>query len=702
MIKNIHNVKSIDRCLDRGTSGRMDWLGVWDSNGIAMGDAGHRVGFTRALWNTFGAYATGLLSANPSGGWAAPDWTAGNSGGIDPAVAGAVQPAWLEEYRLGTRGTDEFANYWFNSSWLGTAPGVPSFSTIASIAGDATAQFDGTVGSPLNKDNVLRWHIAYATYSTGAGGVFYPTMRRSFTLDSVGSTTPAIVTTTGVDALVDMYIDALPITPQGVARRSFASVECQTGMNFAALVPTGPICILHTRYENPDRVTGVSYGGVLYQGGMSTRQAVLSVRAATQKSLGYHLSQMTRLQNVPKAERVIGFHVLQGQNDTNDVGPGGEARMSLGPNPAPSNTPEGCADNHHALFLDLRAAWVAEGFDPRNIFHLWGPYHPQGFSRRAWGGRVDDCLRRLSDQLETVAVAPRDEVITSTAVFAFNNWYDAGAPNDAHLTDRAAYCGWAEIAVDAMFPRPRVAITAPHATIAAYYLLYNSAGRVWDDIAKGWQNYDGANFARYAITMAQNGASGRWVGRLPIEVRAAGNYRATCYARAGGAAAEADAVIPGAEDVPIRFDGLRDRDEAASENADRIAGVSEVVAAAIADPGSGSGDVSIDHDGGAGVTVGGLPSAPDVLMVEDELGNPVDDAEVVAFRKTDYLADRRGVRQMQGYTRTDSDGRWVNPINVNPGTYILEIRRKGRTTGSVEVVVPPPDNFVSYPPVEVP
>jgi hypothetical protein len=695
MIKALHNATALARWNDRATTGRGDALGIWDSNGIASVDGGHWIGFTRALWTLFGAYASGVLPPNAYGGWGSGTWTHG-PGGIFPNDADSpAQPAWLERYRLGARdATSGYPGYWYGQTGAfghGTT-GYP----LAVIHGDPIVQFDGTTGSPLNKDNTLRYHYTYATFSTGSGGVFYPVLRQEGTLNYLATTTPTVVTTTGTDAVVDAYLDALATTPQGGARRAVSVIDAQANPHFGA-VPVGPVCILYSRWENPDAVRGMSYGGLLYQGGQPTRAAAEMLQATTPFALGKHFAQVVRLQNVPKSERMLLIWPQQGQNDTLD------GVLSVGPNPAMGNTPEGCADNHHAIIIAATAAWVAEGFDSKNIFFVMGGYHPQGYSRKSWGGRVDDCLRRLSDTVDNVAVIPRDEVVTSTLVLTANNWYAGAAPDDAHLANRAAYCGFADHVKDACWPRPRVIADAGHAVTATYYRLYDAAGRVWDDAAKGWTRYASAGYASYAVAMAQEGASGRWVGALPAELRTAGKYRAVACSRAGGSAAESDTVIA---TVDVDYDGLRDRD--AVELAEDTVKVGDVqddfympvdvvrvnggpatldTGGGAGGTGTGSGDFAIDHNGGASVTVNGVAAATDCMRILDG-ANGVDNVEIAAFLAATYAAGSRGATDRAGTTYTGSDGRWEAPLMLDNGSYVLVFSKGGYLIGTSTVGVP--------------
>jgi hypothetical protein len=473
MIQALHNAPALARFLDRTTTGRGDVVLVADSNGIHSTDAGHRIGFARAFWNLFDPYATGVLSPNPAGGWTADDWTVA-PGTSDPLTS-AAQAAWLEAYRLGVRQEDAWAPNWFsvNGTWgaLGGDYTINYAPSLGALLGDGTTNFDGTLGSPLNKANVVRAHFTYATFASGSGGLFYPSLRQVGSLTTLTATAPSVSTTTGVNGIADTYVDAPATIPGGATLRRTVGVAAQPHFHGVNML-VGPVTILGLRFENPAQVRGISYAAMLVQGGQPTRVAALTIQGATTTALGEYFRQATMLQNVADDQVMLLVHVVQGQNDT------GDTNQSVGPNPTASNTADGVADNHQAIIDAALAAWVAQGFTANNLFFLFGPYHPQARSRKVWGGQVDAALRKLADDNDNVAVA------------------------------------------------------------------------------KGFRPYLAAGYTRYAVAMAQEGASGRWAASLPAEMRTAGKYKAVVMSRAGGSAAESDTRI---DTVLIDYDGLRDR-----------------------------------------------------------------------------------------------------------------------------------------------
>jgi len=75
----------------------------------------------------------------------------------------------------------------------------------------------------------------------------------------------------------------------------------------------------------------------------------------------------------------------------------------------------------------------------------------------------------------------------------------------------------------------------------------------------------------------------------------------------------------------------------------------------------GSGSVSVDHNYGG----------TDNLTYIVDGGAAVEDAIVQAFLKTDYDAGNRTRNYVKGETRTDANGRWDDPLRLDPATYVI-------------------------------
>jgi hypothetical protein len=87
--------------------------------------------------------------------------------------------------------------------------------------------------------------------------------------------------------------------------------------------------------------------------------------------------------------------------------------------------------------------------------------------------------------------------------------------------------------------------------------------------------------------------------------------------------------------------------------------------------GSGDGAIVVGDDYGGG----------DYRV--ESAGIPVDDAVIRAFLADDYDAGRRTAVHVKGETTTDVAGRWINPLLLDPGDYVLLVARQGAFSPAV-------------------
>lgn len=96
---------------------------------------------------------------------------------------------------------------------------------------------------------------------------------------------------------------------------------------------------------------------------------------------------------------------------------------------------------------------------------------------------------------------------------------------------------------------------------------------------------------------------------------------------------------------------------------------------------TGHGPTPVDHNGGAAVTVDGGASAADILRYQEQAGTPgvgANGLTVTAYLKSESDA---GVWASKGETTTGNvdgvAGRWLAPINLFPGEYVIIADRPG-------------------------
>jgi hypothetical protein len=368
---------------------------------------------------------------------------------------------------------------------------------------------------------------------------------------------------TGVDGLADFTL-AIPSDVNGY--------RVAHGLNgfyrrFDGSAISGKVSILWHQIENSSILNGVAVSTNLYQGGESTRDAVLAYRNCTMQSKMEWFRQLTYQQNgVPVAL----FHIIQGQNDT------AENQLSLGPNPAVSSTYQGLVDNHEALILEIRKVWSALGYDLANLYFLIGPYHPQAVSRKQWIIDADKYLPTLADRYDNVAVALRNERYATTALFTANNWWET-AP-DAHLVSEAAYRGSADLAMQQIVPLPTVVFRGTTGQTLYANLLQ---GSLICDVTNGSLDVPlAANWTRYGLALTEMVAgSGIYSAQLPSTVPP-GTYVVDVRVKAGGSQAVTDSAASGSILTPtVQVNGFSGTDPqvALADNGNEISTLTQNV-----------------------------------------------------------------------------------------------------------------------------
>jgi hypothetical protein len=86
-----------------------------------------------------------------------------------------------------------------------------------------------------------------------------------------------------------------------------------------------------------------------------------------------------------------------------------------------------------------------------------------------------------------------------------------------------------------------------------------------------------------------------------------------------------------------------------------------------ADEVTGDGAVAVDHNYGG----------TDALTIQTRDGRRIDNATVLAFRRSDYANGRRQAQYAVAQTTTDVNGRWASAMMLDPGDYTLFVYRQG-------------------------
>ena len=93
----------------------------------------------------------------------------------------------------------------------------------------------------------------------------------------------------------------------------------------------------------------------------------------------------------------------------------------------------------------------------------------------------------------------------------------------------------------------------------------------------------------------------------------------------------------------------------------------------------GEGSVRVDHDFGG---------ADNLQIREIDTDEPVDGAFIYVYLKEDYDLGRLAKdTYLQAWTITRQDGRWQNPVYLDPGSYTLLVVKQGARPVTREITV---------------
>lgn len=417
---------------------RVDIAGIGDSNQLHDG-GGHQYGMQKAWADQFGMYATGVLPASASGGW--PIAQVGyNSGGSFPSQA-TPAPASLAQYSLA--GGDGFpASYAY----------LPSGSTDDYTSLAIYPQQSGGAGT-LNGAGTIRFHYTYGTFTSGSGA-FYPTAALPVSSTVLASNSAGVQTNTGTSGIVDGYLD-IPDDPTGARRQNGAS------LSFGPI--TGPFFATYERAENLTVSHGIAYSTLLAQGGKSARDAALSLLSAPDTALQEWLRQSTTLQN---GTPMLMVNILHGGNDRN------QSLLSVGPHPAPTNTPAGFEDNLNAIVTRIRQVWTQQGYDPKNLYFLLGGYQSTPMT---WDGgttaNLETGAMAFADSTYNVAVVRGTQLLSAATMQADGYYYQDGG--FAHMT-QAGYENVDRITTEALLSTAEPNLGGPRSHVSQFMVHFSA------------------------------------------------------------------------------------------------------------------------------------------------------------------------------------------------------------------------------------
>ncbi len=381
---------------------RVDMAIIGDSNTRQLTYTGHEDGMGRAFAAKFGMYATRLDPFAGQGSYGAQTM-ATSSTQIGPfQISGA--PTNSEQYT--------FVGDGLPNSYGFLAAGVDcgwTYNTGLTITHD----------NPLSIESHLRYHLA--DYPL-AGGTYVLTARAPYPGNPFVDFAFTQVTPAPTPGIRNIEFDI----PAGTRDDNGILIAPSDLQNVRGSI--GPLLPLYHRVENVDRTTGISYSPMWFQGGMSARKVLQDFYQSPRNitAMREWMSQVTRTQGGTPADSVLLVHIMHGGNDVVDQQP------SLGPSPGfPSHYPEGQQDNTRGIINWVRAAWVASGRDPDNLFFCLGPYHPQTNSLTSLQGYEQGWRTIAAGDPQVFTVA--GSMLSTPAEFTANGLYRFAGFDTAHL-----------------------------------------------------------------------------------------------------------------------------------------------------------------------------------------------------------------------------------------------------------------------------
>lgn len=389
----------------RMTVGKVDFVGVGDSNQILSG-FGWDHGFQYAL-NALGfpMYATGLISQNENNGsGSGQGYLYNRSGSLVGAVSGA--PADLDKY------LNKGAGAIFPAYYTYIADGGSLGSTLAN-------GLIVTGACPINTAAALQFDGYWGSFTTGAG-VFRPFLRWGESPFTTISDPGAINTNTGAYG-----IQKVTLTAAADAARAGKQLEFRFSRPSVQGI-TGPFFLTYMRARNTERSTGFAYGTLEYRGGQSARTMAYDLQQASNDALTHYFSILRADQGV--GNKTIVVCINSGLNDRNEnLASVGTAALADG------DSASAFIDNTRAVVDRIKAIWTLNGWDQSELFWLLQVSHPVSTPDDAELVAYRYALEAYALYLEQAQVIDIAAVVPY-ADFIANGWYANPVSDHNHLT----------------------------------------------------------------------------------------------------------------------------------------------------------------------------------------------------------------------------------------------------------------------------
>jgi hypothetical protein len=411
---NKPEVSAFDQIKMRMKLGRVDFVGIGDSN-QGFGGNGWDYGLMYALTQSgFPMYATGLISMNENNSDGV-GFGYGYSYNASAPVIGVNTgaPTFFDDYMAGV----PIHQYGYLAA--GSTYGLGGNSGI--ILGE-----NAGVAGLIDISAELQIDCYYGTFASGSGGSFNPSIRRDSPPYNTLASNGSITTTTGVDG-----VEVASFTLAAGSRAGFGSL----GFKWNGADIVGPFFGTYARISQTGRTTGFSYSTLTYLGGYSLRaMANTYLNIMSDTAIAHFLGEMRRLQG---DQKTVVITVNSGLNDRNETG------TSLGPaGITDGDSYQAFVDNFVAIQNRIEGIWVAEGWDLSELFWLVFPSHPVDDPddaelvsyRKAIGEYL---MTRPNAQMLNLAE------LTDEAEMLASGYYASGGADRNHLTST----GYAQLGI---------------------------------------------------------------------------------------------------------------------------------------------------------------------------------------------------------------------------------------------------------------
>lgn len=398
--------------LQHALTHRLDVVGIGDSNQL-FGGHGFDHGLSKAWAESFGCWATGLLSPGENNGAGSGMGYESNVYSTYPSdLASQGAPKTLDQAMAGISGVHPHGY-----AYLPAGRFISSGKLLGMMV---------TSQHPLGTTGALRAVFVYGTFerapdSNDQSSTFTPVVRIDvppYTVIARGS--PVATTSTPRSEIrsvtLDLPADPARTTPLGIRWTDPATTRLD-----------GPFLAYYQRLERRDVDHGVAYNTHYANGGQSARDMAEQLLNAPNAQLkAYFAILRDRQADAPNQAsapaRKFLVRINTGLNDLN------EALPSVGHNRiADGDSPEAFADNLQAIIDRLREIWTISGWPEDELYIVLTPSHP------VTSPSDEGELQTLRDAAVAVAQANprcacvRLDRLTTPAELVDENWYNSSS-----------------------------------------------------------------------------------------------------------------------------------------------------------------------------------------------------------------------------------------------------------------------------------